>query len=88
MKLEWNDEKNALNIRNRGLDFAMMREFNWDSALCAQIQYVDEEEREMWIGLTLYTVIVTERDDAIRVISLRRPTRIERDNWNEEAGYG
>jgi uncharacterized DUF497 family protein len=74
MKYDWDDTKNALNIKNRGLDFALMKGFDWASALCGDIQNVDGEERELWIGLiglTLHTVIVTERD-----------------NWNEEAGYG
>jgi len=82
---EWNDAKNARNIRERGLDFALAKTFDWDTALIIEDTRQDYGEprwRAMGkIGNKLYALVYTLRGDTIRIISLRRA------NSREEAFY-
>lgn len=62
---EWNDTKRQTNLHKHGLDFA-------------------DEERWIAIGflkLTLCFVVYAEREGHIRLISLRKATRKERDYY-------
>jgi uncharacterized protein len=79
---EWNEAKNRSNIRKHGLDFADAEE------MFRGVLFVDTDNREdygesRWIGIgaihgRVAVVVFTERDpDTIRIISLRKASRLE-----------
>lgn len=79
MKFEWDDEKEQKNIVKHGLDFSIASRVFFDEN---RIEYYDEkhsegEDRYITIGLVnnivcLITVVYTEREDSIRLISARK----------------
>jgi uncharacterized DUF497 family protein len=85
---EWDETKRAENLRKHGVDFAIVEGFDWEHSIAAE----DSSERYGEprfisigpIGAKLYVLIWTERDDVIRVISLRRATRTERRRHEDE----
>ncbi len=84
---DWDGPKNATNRGKHGVDFLEIEQFDWSHALCVEMQYVDGEEREKWIGQTTYglrVVIITGRNGRTRVISLRRVTAHEKRLWRKE----
>ena len=87
MQHEWDEKKNADNLRKHGVAFETMDHFHWDYAVLTDSQYVHDEERELWIGPigeTLYAVVITERGSVTRIISLREATSTEVRNWRQE----
>lgn len=91
MDYEWDEDKSIANLRRRGFGFEIMAGFDWSISLLLEIQWVDGEERELTvgpIGRALYTVVTADRDGITRVISLRRPTRIEQERWRREYQNG
>ena len=80
--VEWDDAKNQTNIRKHGISFETAALVFADED---RIEYYDklhsiDEDRYIVIGYVqgvLY-VVYTERDDAIRLISARRATPMER----------
>ncbi|MEA2877460.1 MAG: uncharacterized protein QOF14_2656 [Hyphomicrobiales bacterium] len=73
---DWDEAKRATNIADHRIDFTAIYEFDWERAVFAIDDREDYGElRETaigFIGQTLYVVTYTERNDRIRVISLRR----------------
>ena len=69
-----------------------MHKFDWDLAISPDSQFIDQEERELWLGpidLRIVAVVVVERDDGIlRIISLRRATNQEINLWKREVQSG
>ena len=76
---EWDDNKRILNLANHQQDFRDVEEFDWDSA----VQQRSDRGKETRYTATsdfrgkLHTVVYTERQDAIRVISFRRANKRE-----------
>lgn len=85
MSLEWDTDKNARNIRERGIAFEIAVDFEWPTALVLEDTRRDYGERRFRamgaISQRLYVLVFTLRNDTIRVISLRRA------NKREEAAY-
>ena len=85
MEIEFDPEKNARNVRDRGISFDQAQEFDWDSALVWSDTRQDYgEERFIALGLIgerLHSLVFTVRGNAVRVISLRKANR------REELGY-
>jgi uncharacterized protein len=88
MIFEWDEAKNRSNIRKHGLDFADAEE------LFRGVLVVDPDEREdygekRWIGLGVIGgrtahVVFAERDqDTIRIISFRKATRRESEQYEK-----
>lgn len=82
---EWDDTKRRANLHKHGLDFADMVSFDWDTAY---VTLMDHPSEERWIALgflnlILCFVVYTERGDHIRLISLRKATRKERDAYGK-----
>lgn len=81
MQFEWDEKKARSNKAKHGVDFEAVHAFDFDTALYA----VDDathygEERILATGLVgarVYTMVFTERDERIRVISFRRATKTE-----------
>lgn len=74
MDMEFDPEKNKRNIAIRGIDFSIVANFDFDSALEID-QIVNKELRHFALGLLgsrLYALVYTLRGDTVRVISLRK----------------
>lgn len=87
MNYEWDQAKNTANKAKHGLSFDDMNRFDWTFAICTDAQYVNGEERELWVGpisLTLAAVVTVERTGGVvRIVSLRRATNTEITLWRE-----
>ncbi len=92
MHYEWDTAKNQINQAKHGIPFEEMAQFDWDHAICVDIQIVDFEERELWLGpiaTNIVAVVIVERsNDIVRIVSLRRSTRAEFTFWEKEIQNG
>lgn len=89
LDFEWDDGKDAENVRKHGVSFAQ-------AALAFRDRFAVEwidlreaygEERIILLGRTgdqLLTVVYTERAERIRIISARRATTNEQDYYHRE----
>ncbi|MDP3635338.1 BrnT family toxin [Phenylobacterium sp.] len=72
---EFDPDKSASNLAKHGIDFAAAQAL-WDDdlRLVVDTRFVAEPRRLVIgrIGERLWTAVVTERQDAIRIISVRR----------------
>lgn len=85
MRFEWDDEKEQKNIIKHGIDFETALLVFYDAN---RIEKYDEahsidEDRYLTIGeingvFMVVTVVYTERNNAIRIISARQATKQER----------
>lgn len=83
MRFEWDEAKNAANIAKHGVDFAYAsRIFEGRVLRAFDLRKDYGELREYSIGVVsdvvFLTVIHTQRDGAVRIISARRANRLER----------
>ena len=83
MNVEWDEQKNQINIRKHGFSFADA----WEMFEVAMLVELDDREdygEERWVGIGLIqtrtvVVIYTEPDDeTLRIISLRKALNHER----------
>jgi uncharacterized protein len=67
MRYGWDEGQRQLNLRNHGIDFAAVYQFNWDWALTAiddRDDYGELRERATgFIGAVPYVLIFTRRAD-------------------------
>jgi uncharacterized DUF497 family protein len=85
VQYEWDITKNNTNQRKHGLSFEQMRDFDWPLTLLTNSQFIDLEERELWLGPISRNVVVVERgDEKLRIISLRQATNQEISLWKRE----
>lgn len=87
MVYQWNRDKAATNLRKHGVDFAdAVSIFSDDLAITIPDERFDEA-RFVTIGLDAFgrvlVVVYTRRGDEIRVISARKATRQERQQYEE-----
>jgi uncharacterized DUF497 family protein len=82
MKLTFDPEKNIKNQQERGISFELACEFDWAGALFAiDDRYDYGETRVIAIGSIhgrLHVMVYTERDEELRIISLRKANARER----------
>lgn len=84
MKFEWDKDKERRNIRKHAISFDEAVTVFYDplSATFADPDHSVEEERFITVGYSsqgrLFVVSHTERGDAIRIISARPATMLER----------
>ena len=86
MNFDWDEEKNASNIRKHGLDFADAWEVFDSYILRKRAQGDFGEERFLGFGALdehIVAVVFTMRGDTIRVISLRKAKRDERREYKQ-----
>lgn len=82
MVFEWDDEKNALNIKNHQISFEtaslVFEDPNYVEIY--DFEHSDNEDRFVALGLVgrVLFVVFTERKDRIRIISARLATASER----------
>lgn len=83
--LSWDETKRQATLVERGLDFAHMAAFEWDSALTLQDDRKDyAEARYVSMGLLESAVVVCVwcyRDGTTRIISLRKANSRERKRY-------
>ena len=87
VEITFDPRKSERNVRERGLSFEMVAEFEFPSALYrvdSREDYGEIRTRAIgYIGTTLYALVFTVRGSALRVISLRKASRRERRRYEE-----
>lgn len=89
VEFEWDEEKNERNISKHGLDFNDAQEiFRWPLLVDTDDRADYGEDRYIGIGkikIIIAVVVFTQSDSGvIRIISLRKATRHERERYFEE----
>lgn len=87
MAYQWDRDKAIANLRKHGIDFAdAVSVFSDDLAITISDERFDEE-RFVTIGVDAFgrilIVVYTLRDEEIRIISARKATRQERQQYEE-----
>ena len=85
---EWDDEKNRTNIEKHGVSFeTASRIFEGVTLTVTDERFEYGEVREISIGLVdgiaYLTVVHTDRESKIRIISARPAKRVERKRYDE-----
>ena len=88
MKYEWDENKRAANLAKHDVDFIDAENFDWLSA----IETIDDRfnySEVRWtalglIGNRLYVLTYTVRGENIRLISLRKANKCERESYEEK----
>ena len=81
MEIEYDPEKNAKNIRERGLSFDLVKHFEMETAMFVRDKRKDYGETR-WqalgkIGSRVFAVVFTVVPGGIRVISFRKANKRE-----------
>ncbi|MFI8430705.1 MULTISPECIES: BrnT family toxin [Pseudomonas] len=88
IRITYDPAKDACNVEERGLPFALVRDFEWSTALILEddrFGYGKCRYRAMgYIGVRLHVVVFTPRGDAVHVISLRKANKREVKNYDQE----
>jgi hypothetical protein len=85
---EWDEQKNAVNIRKHGFDFGDAWEI-FESPMLTALDTREGYGEERWIGIgflrerIVVVVFVERKDDTIRIISLRKALKHERIKFEE-----
>jgi uncharacterized protein len=85
---EWDEQKNAVNIRKHGFDFTDAWEI-FESPMLTALDTREDYGEERWIGIGLLrerivvVVFVERTDNTIRIISLRKALKHERIKFEE-----
>jgi uncharacterized DUF497 family protein len=90
MEFEWNERKRKSNVRKHGFDFIdAAKVFEGDTLTVLDDRGDYGERRFVSIGLLKSVVVVsshTERNDVIRIISMRKATRNEEIHYFTQVG--
>ncbi len=83
MNYEWDQNKQVANLARHGVDFIIAEDFEWDTAVEAVDGRFDYGE-ERWIAFgfihaRLYILVYTQRKTVVRLISLRKANKRERE---------
>ena len=88
MALEWDNNKNIINIEKHWIDF-----FNADkifqNPIITKIDDRADYQEKRWIGIgkleqIIVVLVYTKRGKNIRIISIRKANKIERKIYNEQ----
>jgi uncharacterized protein len=92
MRFEWDEQKNLINIRKHGFDFAHAeRMFAGPTPIVTDADFRDEYSEERWIGFGMINdivaviVFVLPAEDTVRVISLRKADKDEQKYYYTQA---
>lgn len=76
MQISFDPPKNATNVKERGLPFELVVNFDWSTAFIVEDTRKNYGERRFqatgFIGDRLHVAIFTPRDGKVHVISLRK----------------
>jgi uncharacterized DUF497 family protein len=82
MQITFDEAKDAVNISKHGLSLSEAAKLEWDEAMIWQDTRRDYGEARMIalcaIGTRLYCVVYIDREDARRIISLRKANNKEK----------
>ena len=86
MPYEWDESKRIETLKTRGVDFAEIYDFDWDTAVTRRSDRNDEERRASlgMIGNRLYHVVWIWRGENRRIISLRKANRRESRAYDQQ----
>jgi uncharacterized DUF497 family protein len=89
MRFEWDENKNAGNIRKHGLDFADVWQV-FQNPMLVKLDDREDYDEDRWIGIGIISsgivvvFIFTEKDqETIRMISMRKATKNERTRYEK-----
>ena len=88
MRFEFDPEKSAANFAKHGIDFEAAQALWLDERKASGPTHSPGEERWMVVGKIedkLWSAIITNRGDRIRIISVRRSRPKEASNYDREA---
>ena len=81
MRITFDPVKNAKNIAERGLSFELAQSLEWDTAVAIEDRRRDYGETRLRVLALLqgrlHAVVVTPREEELRVISFRKANRKE-----------
>lgn len=86
MRFEWDEEKNAGNIRKHNIDFADVPSV-FNGPMLVELDEREDYGEERWIGIGFLRNIVAvvvfaePRQDTIRIISARKANKYERKKY-------
>lgn len=89
MKFIWDRRKNETNVKKHELDFADAYKV-FESPMLVDLDKREEYGEDRWIGVGLLenrvvVLVYTEPDEgAIRIISFRKATTVEREHYEQE----
>ncbi|WP_151704383.1 BrnT family toxin [Nitrincola alkalilacustris] len=76
MEIEFDSAKDAVNREKHGVSLSAAYELEWETLWCFPDDRKDYGEQRMvgfaYIGLRLFNVVFTDRDEVRRIISLRK----------------
>ena len=86
MRYEWDEEKRRQNLRKHAVEFAdAVSALEDEDALTSPDDDSDEEDRFVTLGANLFgrilVVVYTWRGDMVRLISARKATKREQDDY-------
>jgi uncharacterized DUF497 family protein len=88
MDIEFDPLKSEINARERGLSFTLAAQFDFETALFKVDRRRDYGEIRIRalgrVGCRVYAMVFTEREHAIRIISLRKANRREVHLYEQE----
>ncbi len=88
MEYEFDPVKARANLKKHGMSFSDAERFDWDSAIIIiddREDYGEDRFRTLgFIDEILCAMVFTERDDSVRIISLRRASRQERVSYGRQ----
>jgi uncharacterized DUF497 family protein len=91
-EFEWHDAKAKLNVRDHGVSFEAGRVAFGDPRAMTRLDLDEtDEDRMLLIGLSgdvLLSVSYVERGHRYRIISVRKATKREKEEYNEANAQG
>ena len=92
MRFEWDEVKNRANVRKHKIDFADVPAM-FDGPMCVapDIRHDYGEDRMVGIGIlhgaAVVAVFIEHEENTTRIISARKATRHEREEFTKAIGY-
>jgi uncharacterized DUF497 family protein len=90
MEFTWDEKKNEQNIKKHGLDFAEANQV-FENVLISSLDVSQDYGEDLWIGIgmlqngTVVVIVFTEEEnDVIRMISMRKASRNEKEKYEKE----
>ncbi|MGA2332364.1 MAG: BrnT family toxin [Syntrophales bacterium] len=89
MEFIWDEKKNEHNIKKHGVDLAEANQV-FDSVLISSLDDSQDYGEDRWIGIgtlqngTVVVIVFTEEDDIIRMISMRKASKNEKEKYKKE----
>ena len=89
---EWNDRKNAANLSKHAIDFRDVRRA-FDAPLVRSPDRRMDYGETRWIAIgridsQIVVIVYVHRGDRIRLISARKASRREREQYRRHVGHG